>query len=108
MHNLALQSVTTRPNSTNVTEELDMQKLRTYIFPISKRLRHTLRIEKHCCKILDVRESVVGDTRNTAASIDYYRKWRLSAWWRDCKSRVPKPGTDRLARSVDMLSLGTL
>lgn len=51
---------------------------------------------------------MVGDERNKAASIDYYGKWRLSAWWSDCKSRVPKPGTDRLDRVVDILSPGTL
>lgn len=29
IQNLALQSVTARPNSTNLTKELEMQKLRT-------------------------------------------------------------------------------
>ena len=126
IQNLALQSVTTRPNSTNLTEELEMHKLRTSVFTISERLRHTLRIEhccrilgvrerlrhtlgiEHCCKILGVRESGVGDKRNKASGVDYYRKWRPSAWWSDCKSRVPKPGPDTLDRGVDTLSPGTV
>jgi len=107
IQNLALQSVTTRPNSTNLTEELEMQKLRTSVFTISERLRHTLGIE-HCCKILGVRESGVGDKRNKASGVDYYRKWRPSAWWSDCKSRLPKPGPDGLDKGVDTLSPGTL